>query len=201
IRSASSFEELYAAVQRRLGTTFDFPDVCNAWGLESNGVLTPRTSWRHLHSAHAMLNETGSAACPRIVEVGGGFGGVAYWAHRLRPRTLSYAIYDFPIVNAIAGYFLLRALPETAIVLNGEPPNPAVAQISVFPAWRICDEPDLGADLAFNQDSLPEMPRLVALRYLGIFDRIARLGFYSENHESAHHWDRSDPSSAQLRLP
>src|SRR5439155_12524521 len=33
IRSASSFEELYAAVQRRLGTTFDFPDVCNAWGL------------------------------------------------------------------------------------------------------------------------------------------------------------------------
>ena len=201
IPSAASFEQLYGAVQRRLGTTFDFPDVCNAWGVEFNGVLTPRTSWRHLHSAHAMLRETAGVGSPRIVEVGAGFGGVAYWAHRLRPGAVRYATYDFPIMNAIAGYFLLRAVPETPVVLNGEPANPASAQISVLPTWRISEEPDRGADLAFNQDSLPEMSREAALRYLGIFDRIVRLGFYPENHESAHRWDRSDPSSAQLRLP
>jgi hypothetical protein len=63
--------------------------VCGAWGIEVQGVLTPRTSWRHLHAAHAMLEETKSLALPRIVEVGGGFGGVAYWAQRVRPMRSS----------------------------------------------------------------------------------------------------------------
>ena len=201
IPSEAVFEQLHRAVQERLGATVAFPAVCNAWGVEFDGVLTPRTAWRHLHSAHAMLAEVAGVESPQIVEVGGGFGGVAYWSHRLRPGAVRYTIYDFPIVNAIAGYFLLRALPDVPVALNGEASDAASAQVSILPTWRITDEPDRGADLAFNQDSLPEMPRDAALRYLSIFDRIVRLGFYSENQEDAHLWDGGDPSSAQLRLP
>ena len=197
---ADSFEALYAAVGERLGRNPEFPAVCGAWGIEVHGTLVPRTSWRHLHAAHAMLDETASLGSPRIVEVGGGFGGVAYWAHRLRPDAIRYAIYDFPIMNAVAGYFLLRALPSTSVVLHGEPQEPG-PQIALLPSWRVFEEPDLGADIAFNQDSLPEMPREAALGYLEVFDRIARVGFYSENQEDAHAGDPTDPNSAQLRLP
>jgi hypothetical protein len=201
ITSVAAFAALHRAVVERLGLGLDFPAVCSAWGIEFQGVLTPRTAWRHLHAAHAMLNETASLGAPRIVEVGGGFGGVAYWIQRLRPDTVEYAMYDFPIVNAIAGYFLLRALPARLVVLNGEPTEPGAPQIAVLPNWRIFQEPDCGADIAFNQDSLPEMPREAALRYLEVFDRIVRVGFYSENQEDAHQWDPGDAHSAQLRLP
>jgi hypothetical protein len=201
IDSVPAFHSIHRGVVERLGTGLEFPAVCGAWGIDFQGVLTPRTSWRHLHAAHAMLDETRSLASPRIVEVGGGFGGVAYWAQRLRPAAVDYAMYDFPIVNAIAGYFLLRALPAGLVVLHGEPPDPRRHQIAVLPSWRIFQEPDRGADIAFNQDSLPEMPREAAIRYLEVFDRIVRIGFYSENQEDAHPWDREDPHSAQLRLP
>jgi hypothetical protein len=201
IASVAAFETLYSAVVERLGTGLDFPAVCGAWGIEFHGVLTPRTSWRHVHAAHAMLDETKSLASPRIVEVGAGFGGVAYWTQRLRPNAVEYAIYDFPIVNAIAGYFLLRALPAQLVVLNGERSEPGVPQIAVLPNWRVFEESDCGTDLAFNQDSLPEMPRDVALKYLEVFDRIVRVGFYSENQEDAHLWRPEDTDSAQLRLP
>ena len=134
------------------------------------------------------------------MEVGGGFGGVAYWAQRIRPDAIQYAIYDFPIMNVIAGYFLLRALPSESVLLHGEPPEPG-PRIALLPSWRVFEEPDRGADIAFNQDSLPEMPREAALKYLEVFDRIARIGFYSENQEGGSPGDPTDPDSSQLRLP
>ena len=200
IDSVAGFEALYGGVIERLGSNLAFPDVCGAWGVEAYGVLTPRTSWRHVHAAHAMLHETASLTSPRIIEVGGGFGGVAYWAERLRPGTIRYTIYDFPIVNAIAGYFLLRAFPSKSVSLTGETATPEQPQIALLPNWRVFAEPDCGADIAFNQDSLPEMPLEAALRYLEAFDRIVRVGFYSENQEDAHTWDPADPNSSQPRL-
>ena len=201
IDSVAAFDALYSRMADRLGTGVDFPRVCGAWGIESRGALTPRTSWRHIHAALAMLDETRLLTTARIVEVGGGFGGVAYWTQRLRPEAVVYTIYDFPIVNAIAGYFLLRALPAALVVLNGEPPKVGAPQIALLPHWRVFQEPDRSADIAFNQDSLPEMPREAAIQYLEAFDRITRVGFYSENQEDGHRWDPDDPATAQLRLP
>jgi hypothetical protein len=198
--TADDFDRVYSGVQERLGTISAFPDVCNAWGVEYGDILTPRSAWRHLHSAEVMLQETAALQQPRIVEVGGGFGGVAYWTHRLRPNAVQYAIYDFPVVNAIAGYFLIRALPETPVILNGEEPT-TTAHIAVWPNWRIVDEPELGPDIAFNQDSIPEMPREAARRYLDVIDHGVRVAFYSENQENAQPWNPRDPTTAQLRLP
>jgi hypothetical protein len=103
-------------------------------------------------------------------------------------------------MNAVAGYFLLRGLPSSSVVLHGEPAVPG-PHIALLPSWRVFDEPDFGADIAFNQDSLPEMPREAALEYLEVFDRVARIGFYSENQEDAHPGDPTVADSAQLRLP
>ena len=200
IASVGGFEELYRRVVERLGSNVDFPLVCGAWGIEWRGALTPRSSWRHVHAALEILGETKSLTTARIVEVGGGFGGVAYWAQRLRPA-VEYTIYDFPLVNAIAGYFTIRAEPSARVVLHGESAEPGAPQIALLPHWRIFQEPDRSADIVFNQDSLPEMPSDVAIQYLEAFDRIARVGFYSENQESGQRWDADDPTSAQLRIP
>ena len=196
IRSGDEFVDLLAVMASDLAIELKFPRVCNAWGVEHAGALVPRSGWRHLHSARVLADLVGNRSAPVIAEVGGGFGGVAYWLNRLVPAARA-TLYDFPIVNAIAGYFLIRAGVPTRLL--GESGNePAV---SVLPYWRLFDEPDRSVDVVFNQDSLAEMPRETAARYLRTFDRIARVGFYSENQESATPWRRGDPSSAQLRLP
>jgi hypothetical protein len=202
LRTPRDIDNLYSAVQRALGIDLTFPHVANSWGVEYRGTLTPRSAWRHIHSAHQLSVEARGIASPRFVEVGAGFAGVAFWLRRFLP-SCSYTAYDLPIVNAIAGYFLLRAFPTGRIVLaddewtlgDGEP------HLALQPYWRIEDEPDRSCDVALNQDSLPEMPRHAAERYIETFDRIVRVAFQSENHEGGELWDRHDPSTAQLRLP
>ena len=57
------------------------------------------------------------------------------------PTRLQYTIYDFPIMNVIAGYFLLRALPSELVLLHGEPQEPG-QPIALLPSWRVFEEPD-----------------------------------------------------------
>jgi len=196
---ASSYVHLYDEVTRELGIDLAFPEVCNAWGVTYGHALVPRSAWRHIHSARTLLDLASGIERPRIVEVGGGFGGTALWLHRLTSATVRYAIYDFPIVNAIAGYFLLRALPEAAVVLYGESLDDDRPFLAVLPTWQIAEQRD--ADVTFNQDSLPEMPEADARAYLEVFDRITLGAFYSDNQESAARWDPKRAESEQLRLP
>ena len=201
VSTVEDLDRLYLDAGTGLGISLSFPAVAGAWGIEYRGNLTPRSAWRHIHAANYVLAHVPSTE-PRIVEVGGGFGGVAFWLQRMRP-SLRYVTYDFPIVNVIAGYFLLRALPGDRILLADDTFDPRDGQphVAVMPHWRIANEPERGCDIALNQDSLPEMPRETAQGYLRTIDRIVRVGFYSENHEGAERWDRKDPTSSQLRLP
>lgn len=185
----ASLAGLWDSIEATLGVPLRFPQVCNAWGAELDGIVMPRTAWRHLHAAHVLVSQRPE----RVVEVGGGFGGVAYWAQQLKPG-LAYTMYDIPDVAAVAGYFLIRA--GLNVQLAGEPDAP----VTVLPCWRIDDEPDLGCDIAFNQDGLPEMSVEHATHYLQVFDRIARAGFWSENQEGGQPW-ASNGGSLQLRLP
>lgn len=196
---ASTYMHLHAEVTRELGIDLAFPEVCNAWGVAYGHALLPRSAWRHIHAARTLLDLAAGIEQPRVVEVGGGFGGVAMWLHRLTNGTVRYAIYDFPIVNAIAGYFLLRACPEAVVVLYGEPVDEDRPYLAVLPTWQIAERRE--ADVTFNQDSLPEMPEPDARAYLEVFDRIISVAFYSDNQESAARWDRQRADSEQLRLP
>ena len=197
IRSARDFVSLLSDIEGELGAAIQFPRVCGAWGISYAERLIPRSAWRHLHSAHVLHRMAAQLTRATIAEVGGGFGGVAYWFHHLATQPSAFALYDFPIVNAISGYFLIRA--EVPTRLLGEPD--AGESTSVLPYWRLFDEADASIDLLFNQDSLPEMPRETAVDYLHAFDRLARVGFYSENQESGAPWQRGEIGSAQLRLP
>jgi hypothetical protein len=110
-------------------------------------------------------------------------------------------IYDFPLLNVVTAYFIHTALPDAKIVLFGEAFDPAkeTNTIAVMPHWKVHDEATSSADVTFNAHSLPEMPRREAEAYLRTFDRISRVGFYSENHETAALWS-GHPDSAQIKL-
>ena len=97
-----------------------------------------------------------------------------------------YTIYDLPYVSAAQAYFLWRALPGEPLRLAGEPSR-APAETALLPAWDLVQRPPERADVVVNQDSLVEIPRVVACTYLSTMRGFLRGPFLSVNHES---WQR-----------
>jgi hypothetical protein len=174
-------EKLVADTETALGTSLDFPDVGAAYGIDVDGRLISYDSLDQIYAA-ARIKDATRRYLPdhdsplRIVEIGGGFGAMAYWL--LQMMDLSYAIIDLPIVNVLQGYFLTQALGEDRVCLYGEERR----DIQILPTHALADT-ELPFDVLANKDSMPEIPSGAVLEYL----RWARAGcngiFYSYNQE------------------
>lgn len=157
-------------IEAALGFPLVFPDVGAPYGVRIRGTIVPEHAFSHVYAAWRIraLNPG-----PRLAEIGGGFGGLAWF---LRDAAQSYTILDLPFTNVLQGWFLLKSgLP---VSLAGEPE----ARFRVLPWWEI--HRDARYDLVVNQDSIPEMPPDAAARYVARIRRVAPL-FYSVNQEAA----------------
>ncbi|HVF66458.1 MAG TPA: putative sugar O-methyltransferase [Pyrinomonadaceae bacterium] len=165
--------ELIAALERELGFPLDVPAVYA--GLEGlprpGGVLTNR-----MIEAAYCASRVKRLASGAVLEIGGGVGFFAYYVHRLK---LDITIVDLPMTNVAQGYFLMRALGEDAVVLEGEPPRPGA--IKVLTPGHLESGPRY--DLVVNVDSLTEVGRDVAEGYLRWIMKNSRR-FWSVNHEA-----------------
>jgi hypothetical protein len=175
---------LVEATERAIGISLDFPEVGAAYGLRLDGrLVTPETP-DQLYGAtrlrEAIVDFLGLEREPvRVVEVGGGYGGMAYWFLRI-VENARYAIVDLPIVNVMQGYFLSLAVGEEAVSLCGEPER----QVSIVPS-RELEAISTPCDVLVNKDSLPEIPRGEALSYLAWARQHCTGFFYSYNQEAA----------------
>lgn len=164
--------ELIAALERALGFPLDVPSVYA--GLEGlprpGGVLTNRM----IDAAHC-ASRVRRLASGAVLEIGGGVGFLAYYAHRLK---LDITIVDLPMTNVAQGYFLMRALGEEAVVLEGEPTRRGA--VNVLTPSHLDSAPRY--DLVVNVDSLTEVGRDVAESYLRWIMKNSRR-FWSVNHE------------------
>src|SRR5262249_46915772 len=95
-----------------------------------------------------------------------------------------YTLYDLPIVNAVSAYFLIGALGDEAVCLEGEPARPNMVKIKTGESCR--REPDKAFTLALNQDSFPEIDETVVRDYLREIRRTTTKYFLSINHEVEH---------------
>lgn len=168
---------VFAATARKLGFDPSFPDLPSAFGFKLNGKLATIDGLTHAYTAHR-LRQLGCRWGSTVFEIGGGYGCLALMARRAGVG--KYAIFDLPWVNALQGYFLIRALPEGAVRLYGE----TKGDVRVLPYWTLADEPSGGCDGVVNTDSLPEMGRATAAGYLPEIRRVIRSFFLSINQES-----------------
>jgi hypothetical protein len=176
-------DELVAAMEDRLGLSLDFPPVGAAYGVVAGGrLITPETP-DQVYGA-ARLRDVIEAYLPpadeppRIVEIGGGYGGMAYWL--LQMVDARYVIVDLPIVGVLQGYFLAQALGHDAVALHGEPP----ARVTIVPNHALASV-QAPVDILANKDSLPEIPLDAAVGYLEWARSACRGAFYSNNQEGA----------------
>ena len=165
--------ELITALERKLGFSLDVPSVYA--GLEGlrygGGVLT----YRMIQAAYC-ASRVKKMTSGTVLEIGGGVGFLAYYLYRLG---LGITIVDLPMTNVAQGYFLMRALGEEAVVLEGEPPRPGA--INVLTPAHLDSAPRY--DLVVNVDSLTEVGTDVAKDYLRWIVKNSRR-FWSVNHEA-----------------
>jgi hypothetical protein len=173
---------LIRLIEDRLGEpVVSFPRVGSPYGFDAEGCLITMESPEHIYVGarirEAVRVHLPEVVAPEVIEIGGGFGGLAYYLLRLLPSISAYTIVDLPIVNVLQGYFLGRCFGADAVSLLDEPR----ARIRVLPPDVIGQQ---SCDVLINENSMPEMPPETVLGYL----RWAALGvrgiFYSYQQEA-----------------
>jgi putative sugar O-methyltransferase len=180
----------------------NFPLVGNPAGIGLNGSIIQIDTFRHVAAAAEINSLLSSVAGPTIVEIGGGYGGLAYQTLTLRTgQPARYLIFDLPEVAAISAYFMLLAFPERRIRLFGEGPvatdDGAEYNIGIFPHFCTADLTDLSVDLVYNSCSFSEMDRATSAEYVRIINRVTRGFLVHVNHELRFEFLREDGSTSQ----
>jgi hypothetical protein len=176
---------LVLRIDEALGFRVDAPDPGAPFGLAvDERVITleaPEQIYAALRLDQAIRTHLPQSIGPsaRIVEIGGGYGGVCYWFLRMRPKVMGYTIVDLPIMGVLQGYFLAQTLGPDAVSLLGEPP----AKVTLLPDSALA-EVETPFDVFVNKDSMPEMPYETMIDYLKWGRSNCEGIFYSYNQEA-----------------
>jgi putative sugar O-methyltransferase len=162
------------------------PLVGNPYGYFLDGVFIKSGSDYLHYYANRIANLVKSETKHRkvVVELGGGFGGMAYYL--ARDSDLAYLDFDLPENMALTAYNLLKCFPEKRIVLYGEQALTEncirTNDIIIMPNFEISTFPDNTADLVFNSYSLAEMSAEAIKKYIAHFERITNGYLLHVNH-------------------
>ena len=167
------------------------PEIGNPFGTVVNGVFV-RTGCEDQHyCAQKIIDLAGSRRTPVVAEIGGGFGGMAYYLIRDHPG-VTYADFDLPETIALASYYLLTAFPDLKATLYGEAELSAQtlesSRIILMPSFEITKMPASSVDLTFNARLLFDLSPKSLHDYLTEIARTTR-GYVL-------HLNRKEPSAA-----
>jgi len=154
---------LSAALEEELGFSLDMPAAGAPYLADFGGRRLAPDVLRHGYVA-ARLGELGLGRNDPILEIGGGFGMLAFLAARagLGP----YAILDLPFVGAIQYGWLGAVLgPNRVGGAHGQQSGPGSVTL-VAPGSLLREPGTQHWSMVVNCDSLPEIPADIARAYL-----------------------------------
>jgi putative sugar O-methyltransferase len=153
------------------------PNVGNPFGFVLDGVFVRTGSEDQHYCARRIIDLIGSLDTPVVAEIGGGFGGMAYYLIRDRPG-VTYLNFDMPETIALASYYLLSAFPQAKAILYGEAELDAEtmrnSQIILMPSFAIRQLPPSSVDVAFNARMLSDLSSASLHAYLAEITRTTR---------------------------
>jgi hypothetical protein len=180
----------YDLWKRRTGNKYSAavlsaPIVGNPYGPTIDGVfMRPGADYHHYYS-HAINELMDSREGKLVMELGGGFGGLAYYLVRDNPQ-VTYVDFDLPEATALASYYLMRSLPNVSIRLYGEVELSTqclgIPGCVMMPSFEIRNMPSKSVAVSFNSYSLAEMSPATIHVYLDQIARITRGYFLHVNH-------------------
>lgn len=153
------------------------PNIGNPYGVVIEGMLIRiAAEYQHFYAQEIarLLKPANPGA---VMEIGGGFGGMAYYLIRDRPG-VKYINFDVPETTALASYYLLKSFPKLKATLYGEAPlTLRTLRDSDIVLWPICELPEMpenSVDIAFNSHVIRDMPVRVTCKYIEQMIRTTR---------------------------
>jgi hypothetical protein len=176
--------------QARMGSGFALSDLSgpligNPFGVVMEGTLVRVGAEYQHYCAHRIAGllysssnvKQGVGQRGMVVEVGGGFGGMAYYLLRDRPG-ITYIDFDVPESIALTSYYLLKAFPQLRFLLCGEDEltKEAISRSDVvlMPVSELAAMPVGLADLTFSSHAISDLSEEAMVSYLRSIGNITR---------------------------
>lgn len=152
------------------------PGIGNPFGLlRETTLIESGAEYRH-YCAHRIIGTLGSADSTTVVEIGGGFGGMAYYLLRDRPGT-TYVNFDIPETLALAAFYLMSAFPDLAFRLYGEPARGG-ADITLLPSFELPHLRAHSAGVIFSSHTIAQLSPAARAEYWKHIGRISSRFLY-----------------------
>jgi hypothetical protein len=152
------------------------PEIGNPFGVQIEGTHI-RVGAEY---AHYCAHRIGSLLGPEtatVAEVGGGFGGMAYYLLRDRPG-VTYLDFDVPESIALTSYYLIKAFPRLRFMLYGEEELTAgaiaKADVVLMPVFELASMPAESVDVTFSSHTMSDISSEAMVEYLKNIDRVTR---------------------------
>ena len=136
--------------------------------LNYHDLLLLPYAWQIIRCGKAILGDS-----PVILEIGGGYGGMAAKLIEAWPDATIYLL-DLPEVLAVQAYYLHARFPEARLSLLDDARDSPDADFVLLPGWRTDLLADQSVDLAINVRSMMEMSRPVIETYFAEIQRMVR---------------------------
>jgi hypothetical protein len=150
------------------------PNIGNPFGAMIDGTLVrPGAEYQHYCAAREQsFLHAGDRSC--VVEIGGGYGGMAYYLLRDQPG-IAYIDFDTPESIALTSYYLLKAFPSLKSVLYGEQDVAEVVTsggaIALMPLFEMSKLRASVADVTFSSNAISDLSQDVLKEYLRVIER------------------------------
>jgi len=157
------------------------PPVGNPYGFNVNGVEIYPCATYHLAFAQKINLLVKKFANPKVLEIGGGFGGLAYYLLKENPD-VKVLLCDLPENAALQAFYLKSMFPEKKVMLYGEASIYDDFDILICPNYAIEELGHNSIHLTFNSYSLAEMSRESVDHYVKLICQASSNYFFHLNH-------------------
>lgn len=153
----------------------DQPRVGNPWGYDMSGRLVVEPAFEYHSLALRIRDLVADVGQPVVMEIGGGFGGLARQILRLVPG-VRYIGLDLPENVILQSWYLARSLPDRRIGFDNldlaNRDGLTTVDALILPNWALSGLQSLQIDLVVNVHSFGEMSRSTLDAY---FTQLLRL--------------------------
>jgi hypothetical protein len=144
------------------------PEVGNPFGVMIEGTLV-RTGTEYQHYCAERIRRLLKPGFVTVAEIGGGFGGMAYYLLREAPE-ITYLDFDVPESIALTSYYLIKSFPHLSFFLFGEDDSNDETgpqfNVALLPLYELPELPNGSVDFMFSSHAMSDISQTARGEYL-----------------------------------
>jgi putative sugar O-methyltransferase len=155
------------------------PIIGNPFGVLIDGTFL-RVGAEYAHYCAYRVSGLLDSERSTVAEIGGGFGGMAYYLLRDRIN-VTYCDFDVPENIALSSYYLLKSFPQLRFLLYGEKKltreEIARADVVLMPTFELANMPAGSVDATFSSHGMSDLSSQAMADYMNDVVRMTQRDF------------------------